>query len=275
MPLSRTFVAIAALLLGAVRALAAPLANGTDLNGTDLNGVELNGASLGGSRLENVHLEGSTLVGVRPDGTVLSGADLVGAILVGRTEGGAPVQVRIDGYAESGDVSRYEASFNSATSGVPGAGGSWEPVCASGPAAALSGVWNADGSRTADAGRVTFACPGGALAKCVDLGYAPWRGLESHHQACTRAIRADYCGSGSSYTQNGRPIDMWDRVGVQADTEAWTPEAEWGEGGAVCMTGEATRATVPVACEAQLLLDSGCGKPNRSAPGGLLVTELP
>ncbi|MFT3916709.1 MAG: ADYC domain-containing protein [Anaeromyxobacteraceae bacterium] len=256
-------------------ALAGPASNGTDLNGTDLNGVELNSGVLAGSHLD-LHLEGSALVGVRANGTTATGDQLVDMKLAGSTVGGEPVNVRIDGYTRSGDVSRYLVSFRSDRTTGP-----WQPVCPGGAyAIALEGSWNADGSKTRDPSVVTFACPGGALVKCVDLGYAPWRStaggtsLDATHQACTRAIRADYCGNGSPYTQNGNTIDIYDALGVQADTEEWLPEAEWDEAGASCMSGAATRAQVPVTCQAEKL-DLACGQPGREGPGRLVVTELP
>jgi hypothetical protein len=155
----------------------------------------------------------------------------------------------------------------------------WQPVCTSGgQGIPLYGTWGADGSRTDSDTVITFACPGGALAKCVNFGYAPWRevngtSLAPYHQACTRAVRADYCGDGTSYTQNGNIIDLYDAIGVLNDAAAWTPEAEWSTGGATCMSGLATRATVPVTCQAAKLQPL-CGASGPSA-GSLLVTELP
>ncbi len=247
---------------------------GIEMNGIEMNGVSLNDATLGGSSLTDVRLDGSTLTGTRGDGTVVTGADFVGARLKGWTVDGRKVHVRIDGYSQAGDISGYDASFAYSDEDDV-----WQPVCTSGgEAVPLYGTWNADGSKTASDSVVTFACPGGALSKCVNFGYAPWRSqdgtsLAPYHQACTRAIRADYCGDGTSYTQDGNTIDLYDTIGVQADTQPWTAEAEWNEGGAACMSGLATRATVPVTCEAQKL-DPLCAASGPSA-SSLLVTELP
>lgn len=257
----------------AIGARAAHAVNGIEMNGVEMNGVSLNDVTLGGTSVTNVHLDGSTLTGARRDGTVVTGADLVGARLKGWTVSGAKVHVRIDGYSQAGDVSSYAASFAYADEDR------WQPVCTSGgEAIPLNGTWNADGSKNSSDSVVTFACAGGALAKCINVGYAPWRSqdgasLAPYHQACTRAIRADYCGDGTSYTQDGNQIGLYDAIGVQGDGIAWTPEAEWNEGGAACLSGLATRATVPVTCEAQKL-DPLCGASGPSA-GSLLVTELP
>jgi ADYC domain len=268
----RTLAVFAVLLAAGTRAAFAM--GGIEMNGIEMNGVSLDDVTLGGTSLTDVHLEGSTFNGTRRDGTAVTGEDFVGARLKGTTVTGAKVQVRIDGYSQAGDVSSYAVSF------VYDDGDSaWRSVCTSGgDAIPLNGTWNADGSKNSSDPLVTFACPGGALAKCVDFGYAPWRSqggtsLAPYHQACTRAIRADYCGDGTPYTQDGNVIDLYDVIGVLDDAAAWTPEAEWNEGGATCLSGRATRATVPVACEAQKL-DPSCGAGGPSA-GTLLVTELP
>ena len=54
---------------------------------------------------------------------------------------------------------------------------------------------------------------GGAIAKCVLWGYRPWATyngtpLAQYHQACTRMVRADYCGTGTSYTVTGNRISV-------------------------------------------------------------------
>lgn len=263
---------IVALALPVLALVAGPARAGVEMNGMEMNGVSLNDdVTLEGSTLTGVHLEGSTLTGTRRDGSIVTGAGFVGAKLKGWTPGGVRVQVRIEGYSEAGDVSSYDATYATEDG--------WRPVCTSGGSAVLlSGTWNDDGSRTPDDAVVTFACPGGALAKCVDMGYAPWRSVDGislapHHQACTRAIRADYCGDGSSNTQDQHPINIFDVVGVQADAVEWTPEAEWNEDGATCLSGLATRATAPVTCEAEKVA-RGCAAGAPSA-GARLVTELP
>lgn len=75
------------------------------------------------------------------------------------------------------------------------------------------------------------------------LGYKPWKSLPDgtslwdYHQACTRLLRADYCGNRHSRTRNGTLIDIYDRIGIQADEPArgMSFEAAWGPGGAVCV----------------------------------------
>src|SRR5207302_1954997 len=50
-----------------------------------------------------------------------------------------------------------------------------------------------------------------------------------------RMIRADYCGDGTSWTVNGRRINVYDGLGVQTDTASWSFEAEWDAHGARCL----------------------------------------
>ena len=100
------------------------------------------------------------------------------------------------------------------------------------------------GDHVDDPSAFTFACKGlGAIAKCVfPIGYKPWEtvngvSLAPYHQACTRALRADYCGDGNSWTVNGRKIDLWDGIGVQQSSRPfWLFEAEWTDGSAACVT---------------------------------------
>ncbi|MBL8973113.1 MAG: hypothetical protein JNK56_21185, partial [Myxococcales bacterium] len=133
---------------------------------------------------------------------------------------------------------------------------------AAAPAVPLVNHWDAvTGDRVDDATVVTFACRGGALEKCVSWGYRPWASsvrcdpvtavceavsLKDYHQACTRMVRADYCGDGTPHTVNGTLIDVYDRLspGIQNESSAgnpvWGVEAEWGPDGAVC-AGESLR----------------------------------
>ena len=120
----------------------------------------------------------------------------------------------------------------------------WRPLCqpdAEGQttAVSLAGRWDPTGARVSDDG-ITFACTNGALGKCVRWGYKPWKteqgvSLAPFHQACTRMVRADYCGKGIGHTQNGTPIDVYDRLAIQRRTQnsGMGFEAAWGPEGAV------------------------------------------
>ena len=126
------------------------------------------------------------------------------------------------------------------------ADGQWQNLClpdSQGVAKAipLSGRWDATGTHIDD-GNITFACINGALGKCVRWGYKPWQtiqgeSLRDYHQACTRMVRADYCGNGMSHTQEGTPIDVYDRLGIQHQTSGsgMVFEAAWGVNGMVTL----------------------------------------
>lgn len=56
-----------------------------------------------------------------------------------------------------------------------------------------------------------------------------------------RFIRADYCGDGTSWTENGQPISYEDKWGIGAGVELGHTDAVWGMHGALCL-GEELRA---------------------------------
>ncbi|MBI3183677.1 MAG: hypothetical protein HYZ28_16185 [Myxococcales bacterium] len=266
--------------------------NGRDLNGRALNAVSMNGVELAGVSIGRVSLVGSELLASDSAGVVLRGAQVVGAVLVGELDNGDSVDVRIDSVASGGGgVFLYGISALSIRGWVPwcGVGPSGESL----PAVALAGRWDyrkgvsGGGSWIADADRFTFACQGFALHKCVHLGYLPWSSatvcspgagctsvpLKPYHQACTRMMRADYCGDGRSFTRNGTLINIYDGVGIQVDTESWVLEAEWDERGARCLSQRRISGG-QVTC-GHTLSSEGCGDPGNFFAGTLIVTEAP
>ena len=265
--------------------------NGMSLNGMSLNGMSLNGMSLNGMSLNGMSLNGSLLGGVTSDGQAVSGQQLVGTQMNGILSNGGSLLLRIDSAitlpGANSDVWAYGVSYALE-------GGAWAPLCgtvgdAAVPAIPLRGTWSYEsgveggGGWTDSATDFTFGCRGMALAKCVELGYKPWQtvggvSLRDHHQACTRMIRADYCGDGSPGTLNGWQINLWDDVGVQADTEGalnWVFEGEWTASGATCVDEYralelVVSGDVPT-CALEKISNS-CGAPG-FAPGVLLKTE--
>jgi hypothetical protein len=282
--------------------------NGRELNGRELNGRELNGRELNGRELNGRELNGRALVGAQAGGFVLSTAQLEGSELLLTTQDGSTVRgtdavgailwddgqlaVRVDAAqtdAAASDVWRYTLSRR--------VHGKWAPLCgtdeAGAPVAAipLSGRWDyrqgvTGGGDHLDDGSITFACEGAALAKCVDFGYAPWRtaqqcdaagncfqvSLADYHQACTRMVRADYCGDGRSFTVDGTPIDLYDGIGIQTDTESWDFEAEWTPSGAACLHDARIIGGRNPGC-GHALEEASCGDPAHFAEGTLLMTE--
>ena len=234
------------------------LENGIKLNGIKLNGIKLNGIKLNGIKLNGIKLNGSVLCAEGNNGGELCGAMLEGASLEAVKENGQVLEVRIDSVEEdaSGEFSWHGVSYKK--------GNEWVSVCGEDEegkalrAIALEGRWDmSEGTATggdyiADPEVFTLACEGFVLSKCVALtGYYPWESVtevnalgEEHiysrrhlHQACTRMLRADYCGDGRPHTSNGTLVNSWDAFGLDpSEPQAgWTLEAEWSEGGAVCV----------------------------------------
>jgi hypothetical protein len=231
-----------------------------------------------------VWLEGTVLHG-RLRGQPISGMDFARTRFVGNRGDGSRVELRVDAVTPGGDgeVWTYRVSYREPTNGR------WYPICQDArgrpvDAIAVAGRWDyregvpgVGGAKYDDPSAFTFACEGAAIAKCIRFGYRPWasRGgvsLAAHHQACTRLLRADYCGDGTSHTVDGQWVNLYDALEVQRDTEAWALEAEWDTEGARCLTS-AHRAREPVSCGGAPL--ARCGRGEDFSPGVLLRSETP
>jgi hypothetical protein len=146
------------------------------------------------------------------------------------------------------------------------------------------------GAKISD-GAITFACRGiSAIAKCVDMGYRPWaswfgQSLDRHHQACVRMVRADLCGDGTSYTENGRAINVYDALGVQVSEDntliggvlEWAFEAEWTPDGARCISVDARDRFLAAGISPSCLLSRVnlvCGSWWRFASGTLIMNDV-
>ncbi len=169
-----------------------------------------------------------------------------------------------------------------------GNNGQWHNLClpdVKGVAKALplAGRWNHTGAHIDD-DNITFACTNGALAKCVRWGYKPWKtiqgeSLRDYHQACTRLVRADYCGDGISHTQEGTSIDVYDRLGLQQRTQqsGMTFEAAWDANGAIQLNHTRfpdTIETLQQACPEKLSASLPAEATNRQTLGKYLKPIL-
>lgn len=258
--------------------------NGVSLNGRSLNGVSLNGGTLNGRSLNGASLNGTLLQATR-DGVPVSGANLAGSLWNGTMSDGSAAQLRIDSAAPlaapSADVWAYAVSLKSGTT--------WIPLCgtAATKAVPVVGTFNngvnvvGGGSYTYDATKLTLACRGAAIAKCVELGYKPWKtgtggvNLRNHMVACTRMLRADYCGDGRSFTVDGTQVNLYDAVGVQADTNSWRVDAEWTVNGARCVkqSSPPRLATTAPSCYTSKVT-TACGALTDFALGALVMNEV-
>lgn len=213
-------------------------------NGISLNGITLppNGVSLNGIDPTGLSATG-TPIAISGNGSPLSGSEIVGSTWTGIVSDGSTLAIRVDqavqGTGANSDVWSYAMSVS--------IGGSWQPLCrnsAGDPVLvdSVSGTWNiaqgvpGGGSYTPNSSQFTLACRGSSIAKCVELGYKPWRGDSPELAACVRALRADYCGDGTPYTVDGTLVNLFDDAGVRIDAIDWVPEAEWTPDGARCIS---------------------------------------
>jgi hypothetical protein len=270
--------------------------NGDVLDGRLVTGVSLVHVRLQGHELQSVRLEETRFVGVKNDGKAVQYNKFAGAEFVATLDDGSTLFLDIDAVEKGHGVGGkytvyYEVSYETADS--------FEPLCGLDDdglpilAIPLEGRWDlsegtfSGGSKIEDPSSFTFACGGYALAKCAEAGYRPWetvkvcapgRGcrhvsLAPYHQACTRMIRADFCGDGTSYTENGTEISYFDGLGIRYDSESWNLEAEWDEDGALCAVRDRIAGMNP-SCMGELE-DDDCGDVGHFAGGTLLITEVP
>ena len=198
-----------------------------------------------------VSIVGTRFEIMQTDGTVLSQDALIGAVLSVDDDAGGRVEMRIDAVVPdpqdpAGEITLYTLSIH-------GADGGWHNFCTPGPDGLalgfpVSGTWTSDGVHEHVPGAFSLTCTSGAIGKCVRMGYHYWRTEENGapmwelHQACTRMLRADYCGDGRSHTRDGTVVNVYDRFGMQrADQAPARLEATWDANGARCVR----RARVP------------------------------
>jgi hypothetical protein len=221
--------------------------NGTATNGFRINGFRINGFRINGFRINGVVLGSTSFAGIKEsDGSTVSGADFAGGELEGELAAGGTVGLRIAAITPSDipGLNHYTVEYWD--------NGTWTNICWNdAPAIPLSGHWDENtGDHTPDSTRFTFACRGAALAKCAEWGYKLWathtecnggdckqQSLDAFHQACTRMVRADYCGDGVPHTENGTAINIWDALGIQTQElgTGMPLEAEWTAEGAACI----------------------------------------
>jgi hypothetical protein len=241
---------------------------------------------LGKAEAEHSSVQGSTLYIETTDGKTLGRDQLAGTIFsftVQENDVTIERQVRISGVRQlieevvdgetkikkkhkhqqwddaGSDITLYDLEIRD------GNKGKWGPLCVDEnglptEAVLLTDIWDPETGdrvtpRPTDA--VTFACVDAALGKCAVWGYRPWaelggEPLADYHQACTRLVRADYCGNGLSYTTTGTPIHVLDQLGIEVKglDSSYAVEAEWGPDGAICLNAENTRLPdQDIACE--------------------------
>ncbi|MFO0573151.1 MAG: ADYC domain-containing protein [Polyangia bacterium] len=246
--------------------------NALSLNALSLNSLSLNSLSLNSVEIASANFRGQTLslsgsqLSVSDGRRKLSGTQLIGALLhydmLDKNGSKTAItlrieDVRLDPTAKSQDVWLYRVVARpDATPTAP-----WTTLCTDEKgnpdnAIPLAGVWDSKtGEHLDDPNGYTWGCRDFPLGKCTALGYRPWaketqctvtnRGLScgevslrDHHQACTRMMRADYCGNGTPYTTNGTKIDLYDYLlpPINVPETDWDIEARWTPQGALCLS---------------------------------------
>ncbi|MFO0580235.1 MAG: ADYC domain-containing protein [Polyangia bacterium] len=219
---------------------------GRSFQGTSTSILTVQQIRIGGVPVDDLRLEGSLLSGA-VGGRAVAGADFIGAVVTQQEPDGSlfdstVTDVRTDPRDPAAEIVLYSLSaYNLST-------GTQDNVCSPDPegerwATPVYGTWDGSGAHLDSPTQFLFACTSGVIAKCVRWGYKPWkvlgdRSLAEYHQACTRMARADYCGDGVSYTQDGTLIDLYDDLRIQqrAPLElsslllfdaAWTPQGAY------------------------------------------------
>lgn len=83
-----------------------------------------------------------------------------------------------------------------------------------------------------------IGCFSGMIGKSARWGYGMWEQDMAIHEMATRVGRADYCGTGRSFTEVGNPLQIEDVYGVsQFEDESFPVEAVWSsaDGRAICL----------------------------------------
>ncbi len=241
--------------------------NGITWNGIAMNGITWNGITWNGTTFTDTRLDGSSIVvskKINGKKKTFRDEELIGMemnikvdVLADNKKTRADFVIRANDIYTDGvqdDVFYYDMEI--ALKGTD----EWYPLCEGGsPAIPIPNYWDEKTGKRIDKKDVfTFACTTGVLAHCVQWGYRPWATseqcyeykhgkktkkfcwdvpLKEYHQACTRMARADYCGTGESWTVPGTPIDIYDGLDPQIETSEtnWPVEAEWTPFGATCL----------------------------------------
>lgn len=234
--------------------------NAATVNGADLSDIHLDVANLAGVKLRpgssadgspfRLEIEPGTdrFLGVGlgdAADSVITGAQFVGAKIVLEMPGATVIDLEISDYAEgvpswSSDgapVTAYRAQYL----GPKGI----QPLC---PATDPDNQWftlipgetYAGGVVAAAPRSVTIACVGEAAAKMKLMDFHPGgaRGASpAERQATLRMITADYCGTGTSFTQTGTPVAWRDNLDtIKPPHGEDIMEALWDADGALCLS---------------------------------------
>ncbi|MCB9749446.1 MAG: hypothetical protein H6713_05490 [Myxococcales bacterium] len=217
-------------------------------NGTEANGYRMNGYRMNGYRMNGYRMNGYRMNGYRMNGSALNNVFLN---LFGVLQGDEGVMGENDEITLDSDNDVLEEDYEiklSEQETVPGRsqfkfqriryrvkpGTTWDDACRDGYDNPTKGilvryVFDEDTGEILDTPTdgTSWACRGTAMGKCIEWAWHPDdSGTDRFtndtnvsfydiYRACTRMVRADYNGNGTHHTQNGTPIDIEGRFGLQ------------------------------------------------------------
>lgn len=235
-----------------------PLLNSHAVNGVEVSALDTTGDVYDGWRLievrvvadkipadrlvHDVHAVDGVLYGTDDWGTVWSGEDFVGSLWTVEVEDTASKEVMeaIDFFPDP-TAARYTFIATASSQGVT------DPKNYTCPKDDDTGGFEvvifADldvdpqtGTHFERSKTLYFGCAAAAVGKSAVWGYSPWATDDDTHQTASRAVRADYCGDGTSYTKAGTPLQLTDVFGINQFSNANADtEAMWGPKGADCI----------------------------------------
>lgn len=236
-----------------------PMTNTHGLNGLTVSALDTTGELYDGWRLVSielvddrgnvpvygVHLKEGELFGSDADGNEYSGDDFVDSVwTVYLEQTDEYAEMQIHDFTPDARASRYTFVGEPSQSSANEEGF----TCAHDPESdEYSVVLFADLDVDPETGvhferpdTIYFGCVSGAVGKAALWGYSPWYTSDEGHQTATRAVRADYCGDGTSHTLIGTGLQLEDAYQVNwfVDPQK-SDEAMWGPDGALCL--EVTR----------------------------------
>jgi ADYC domain len=240
---------------------------GRRMQGRNLQGVDLENLTLVGFRYADATLDGAALANLRVvkgellaerAGVTVRGTSLAGAhIFADATDGAQLVAVEYRIASVQPELAEHDPT-NSGNTFLyrieQFATDTWIDACDPDEANRSAAIpvamtWDAAANRAPSPQHFTFGCTSAAIGKCYRWGYRPWltgyggANFSDLHQTCTRTARADYCGDGRSFTENGTMINVWDRLPAPGPIQSqglpplgFIFEAGWNPDGAVCLS---------------------------------------
>ncbi|MCA9709781.1 MAG: hypothetical protein KDK70_28335 [Myxococcales bacterium] len=222
---------------------------GKEFEGSTLLAVELRGEHETGQVLHDVHAEDGVLYGTDELGVLHSGADFEGSLWTLRLDitlfDVPPVEestvewvLKVKSFVSDGARTRY-VFVNGPTSGNTEAFScDMDPETGEFSAILYTDLWvdPITGTHAERPNTIYFGCISGAIGKAGMWGYPQHEVGFQMHQAASRMVRADYCGTGHSFTQTGTPLQMTDELGIRMFPDPGkSTEAMWTESGAACL----------------------------------------